>query len=143
MSYSALRACVSLGGRHSPPPKPPRRPNVGTVFFWGDSLPSPHTPWLVFFMVLFCFCACWAGLLWWCPSLFLFWSLRGVLSVFFSYLEFKGQQRFFLGLCGGLFLVFFSRFLSTNRSFLSAFGLFLSAYSGLFSCFSRFFFVPL
>lgn len=43
---SRLRpAGFSIGGRHSPPPKPPRRPNVGTVFlFGGFSLAIPQTP---------------------------------------------------------------------------------------------------
>ena len=43
---SRLRpAGFSIGGRHSPPPKPPRRPNVGTVFLFGGlSLAIPQTP---------------------------------------------------------------------------------------------------
>ena len=43
---SRLRSAgLSIGGRHSPSPKPPRRPNVGTVFLFGGlSLAIPQTP---------------------------------------------------------------------------------------------------
>ena len=49
---SGLRpAEIVLMGGLPPAPQTPWSPERRVRFFWGDSLPSPHTPWLVFFIV--------------------------------------------------------------------------------------------